>query len=151
MSPAIQEVIKTLHLNADDVPYVGREESRYRLLHARPSENLVVTQLWGQPGFRSGLHRHLAPVYGITTVGTWGHDTTYEYRPGSYIFETPGAPHRFYNGPDETNIYFVSTGILEWLDPETGEVTGMNSITDQVKEYFAACEAAGLPRPNILE
>lgn len=143
--------LRTLHIHADDLPFVDYMPGlELRYLQARPEENISVVELRAAPGAMTGLHRHAAPVFGITTRGQWGHDTSYEYRPGSYIFETPGVVHRFMNGPEITQAYFISTGAYEPIDAETLEVVGATTMQDGVTAYFEACEAAGHPRPNIL-
>jgi hypothetical protein len=145
------EVLKTLHIRVDEVPFVevfpGVE---HRVLQFRPENDLMVSELRAQPGASTSLHRHLAPVLGWTTQGAWGHDRTYSYRPESYIFETPGVLHQFLNGPELTRALYVTLGESELVDPESGEVTYRATLPDQFTGYLEACEAAGLPRPNVL-
>jgi 2,4'-dihydroxyacetophenone dioxygenase len=141
----------TLHLHADDVPFVTFQgATKTRVLHARPDEDFVVAQILAPPGEKSGLHKHNGPVFGWTNRGTWGHDERFEYRPGTYIFETPGVPHRFHAGPSEVDAVFVSYGTLDMLDPETAEVVATVSVASALRAYLEGCEAAGLSRPNVL-
>lgn len=145
------DTLKTMHISCDDVPYVEMEAGlEYRMLQARPCENLAVTQIRAQPYASSQLHRHVAPVLGYTTMGSWGHDRSFEYGPGSYIYETPGVLHRFLNGPELTEALFISLGDMEYVDPETGEVIQSLSAETMVVAYLEGCEAAGRPRPNVL-
>ncbi len=147
----LAELRKTLHIDAGEVPYVedapGRES---RLLHARADAPLLVTELRAQPGAVSPLHRHVSPVYGWTIEGAWGHDRQFLYRPGTYVFETPGVIHRFMNGPGVTRALYIQTGDVENIDPETRQIASVTRITDRIDRYFQGCEEAGLPRPNIL-
>ena len=143
--------LDTLHLHSDTVPFVDfGKGTKVRILHARPSENFIVTQINADPGCSSELHRHLGPVFGWTVEGTWGHDHTYEYRPGTYIFETPGVIHKFHAGPDPVNAVFVSYGVLEYIHEETLEVIASISSAEVLENYMQMCEKSGLPRPNVL-
>jgi quercetin dioxygenase-like cupin family protein len=145
--------LRTLHIHRDDVPFVPHSlglEIRY--LQFRPADNISVVELRAQPGASTPLHRHDSPVLGITTLGAWGHDTEYEYRPGSYIFETPGVVHQFMNGPEVSQAYFISTGSYVEVDPDTREPVDRPSTGGSALDfYFQQCESMGLPRPNVLE
>jgi quercetin dioxygenase-like cupin family protein len=148
--------LTTLHIHGDDVPWVqiGHIEKgsvEMRVLHAPVSGEFLVTQARVGPGVVSSLHRHIGPAFAYTTLGRWGHDDTYAYRPGTYVFETPGVLHRFYSGQEPiTEVTFVSYATLEFIDPDTLEVIGTETPADPVRRYFEACEEAGLPRPNVL-
>jgi 2,4'-dihydroxyacetophenone dioxygenase len=146
------ELLKTLHIHADDLPFVEFESGiKTRLLHARPQEGLVVTQIQASPGIVGRLHRHLEPVFGFTTRGTWGHDTDYKYRPGTYVYETPGVVHRFLAGPHEpAEAIFVSHGNLEWFDPETLEVVGVATPQVMLDAYVTKCAQLGHAAPSLL-
>ena len=145
-----RELLKTLHVHSEDLPFIeflpGYES---RILHVRPSDKLVVTQVRAQPGSMSALHRHPSPVYGWTLDGSWGHDHEYKYRPGTYIFETPSVIHRFVNGPSVTEAVFVSTGDLEFIDPETREVINVARPQELLDIYVAASEELGY-KPKVL-
>jgi quercetin dioxygenase-like cupin family protein len=150
---ALSTLSRTLHLSADDVPYVQTSPAapvRTRVLHARPDEGFVVMQLHASPGVVSSLHVHHGPVFGWTTEGRWGHDDGFAYRPGTYIFETPGVQHRFMSGPDDVEALYVLYGTVDMIDPDSGEVTGTHGPADVVNGYLRACEEAKLPRPNVL-
>jgi quercetin dioxygenase-like cupin family protein len=143
--------LATLHLHSKDIPWVDfGDGANVRILHARPSEDFVVTEILANPGWESKLHRHLRPVFGWTLDGRWGHDRTYEYRPGTYIFETPGVIHKFYGGDKPVNAVFVSYGSLEFIDENTREVIQSLAPEMIVKQYMEACEKTGVGRPNIL-
>lgn len=142
--------LKTLHIQSDDLPYVELEPGlEYRLLQVRPSEGLTVTQVRAQPGACSTLHQHTAPVFGFTVSGGWGHDDNYEYRPGSYIYETPGVPHRFLNGPEVSEVVFISLGDVEHLDPKSLKVVKRLTPSDIHGTFVAFCSAMGIA-PEIL-
>jgi quercetin dioxygenase-like cupin family protein len=144
-------IARTLHVATDDLPWVQAGPGfEMRVIHARLEEGWVVTQIRAQPGVAHGWHRHDAPVFGYTTAGAWGHDESYEYRPGTYIFETPGVVHRFFNGPEVTEAIFLSYADAEFLDLETNEVTGRVTRADMLESYLRGCDDLGVPRPNIL-
>ena len=141
----------TLHNHSDRIPWVDfGGGTRVRVLHARPAEDFIVTQIQAAPGSETQLHRHLGPVFGWTNEGRWGHDRTFEYKPGTYIFEPPGVIHKFYAGADPVDAIFVSHGALEYIDPETLEVTNRLTVEATLNYYLQACEQQGLPRPDVL-
>lgn len=142
---------KTLEIDADTVPYVALEGGlEFRLLQVRPEERLVVSQVRAAPNAVSRLHRHRRAVYGYTTRGAWGHDDTVPYRPGTYVYETPGVVHRFVNGGAETEAVFISHGDMEYLDPDTLQVADVITPEVMLEAYLSKCADAGLPRPGIL-
>lgn len=152
---------KTLHIRADDVPWViqpgGTVDEGYqpavatRVLHSRPRDSFIVAQIRAEPGATTALHRHKAPAMGFTEQGAWGHDHNFSYRPGVYLFETPGVLHRFINGPETSVVTFLHTGDIEFVDVESRETTAILALDDIVRGYFEACEEAGFDRPNILQ
>lgn len=143
--------LDTLHLHSNEIPFVDfGTGTKVRILHARPSEDFVVTQIHADPGCSQQLHRHLGPVFGWTVEGRWGHDHSYEYRPGTYIFETPGVIHKFHAGDKPVNAVFVGYGNLEYIDEATLEVTKAVTSAGILEYYLQMCEQAGLPRPNVL-
>ena len=145
-----RELLKTLHVHTDDLPFVEfTPGTETRLLQVRPRDRLVVTHIRARPGATSALHRHPSPVYGWTVAGGWGHDHQYLYKPGTYIFETPGVIHQFVNGPTATEAVFVSTGDLELIDPASRELIGVATPRQILDEYIAKCEAAGVI-PDVL-
>tara|TARA_R110000782_G_scaffold127769_1_gene219382 strand:- start:28474 stop:28923 length:450 start_codon:yes stop_codon:yes gene_type:complete len=143
--------LTTMHIHSDNIPWIDFLGGvPIRILHARPKEDFVVSQIRARPGSESGLHRHLGPVFGWTVSGHWGHDRNYEYRPGTYIFEPPGVIHKFLAGSEPVDAVFISHGTLEQIDPITLEVSQTVSPTAYLENYMAACEKAGHGRPDIL-
>ena len=143
---------RTLHINHDDVPWVqNRPGVKNRILHARPDENLIVSQSLFDPGVSVALHRHLSPVFAITQRGAWSHERgDLTYRPGVYVYEAVNVLHQFHNGPDTTEALFINMGNVEFVDPDTREVVRRESPASMLTRYYEKCEAAGLPRPNLL-
>ena len=151
MNAAEKLIVNTLHARFEDYPFVNLAPGiEIKLVHARLSQNLTVIQMRVQPFAKTGLHRHLAPQYGLTTMGAWGHDPhEFLYRPNSYICEPVGEIHRFHNGPDVSEAYFIRTGETESFD-DKGQLTGRQNAEGFLKIYLERCEAAGLRRPSIL-
>jgi quercetin dioxygenase-like cupin family protein len=153
MSTYVWDPAGTLHVHNEDVPFVDQGGSgiEMRLLQASADDNVVSAEYRFAPGIIGPLHRHLGPVHGFTSEGRWGHDINFDYRPGSYIYEVPGIIHRFMSGPDgSVQAFFVEYGGIEAIDGESFEPLAMLGAQERVTLYFNACEAAGLPRPNIL-
>jgi quercetin dioxygenase-like cupin family protein len=150
----IEELQNTLHLHEDDVPWVSYQRagvvSSRRMLHVRPDEDLAVTQLRCDAGVVGALHRHHGPVFALTESGTWGHDTSFRYRHGTYVYETPGVVHRFLSGPESVTATFISIGNIDILDDD-GALVSCYTPSGMLAAYFEACEAQGLPRPDVLE
>lgn len=140
-----KELEKTLHIHSVDLPYItvgfGTES---RVLIARPKEGLFAIQFRAQPGVKSPLHKHRTPVIGFTLSGMWGHDDQYLYRPGTFIYETPGVIHQFINGPDVTEAVFVGDPNLDFVDPETLEVTGSYTGAEMIANYVQKCKEQGV-------
>ena len=144
-------MFRTLHSNPDDegLPWIPSSPGiALRVLHARPSENLIATQFRAQPNAETSLHRHDGPVFGVAISGAWGHDRQYLYRAGTYIYETPGVVHRFLNGPDTSEVYFINQGNIEFM--EDGKVASRVAAADMLRNDLEGCETVGLARPNIL-
>ena len=146
-------LITTLHKKFDDHPWVSVYKgsgTESRLLHARPEQKMTVVQFRACPGARTGLHRHLGPVLGITTKGAWSHHPEeFPYQADSYVCE-PTELHRFHNGPDLTEVFYINLGDTEWYDEEGREVIGRTNASIVVERYLQGCEEMGLPRPNVL-
>jgi len=147
----IQEVATTLHLHSTELPYIDLGFGMsFRILHARPKESLFVTQILAEPFTESHTHRHHIGNFGFTLRGQWGHDKRYLYGPGTYVFETPGVVHQFFNGPEVSEILFSGNPSLEFIDVESGEVTGRNNSDTMLERYHELCREAGV-RPAYLE
>jgi quercetin dioxygenase-like cupin family protein len=149
---SIEHRIWTGHISCDDVPWIGTgvDGMEIRLVHYREAEEMTATQMRAAPFTVSSTHRHLGPQHAITYAGCWGHDTNYEYRRGTYIFEPVGVAHKFFSGPEPVDAFFVGYGKSQWIDEETGEAGEPTTVASHVARYFEQCEAQGLPRPNIL-
>ena len=145
-----KELEKTLHIHSSDLPYIdlgGGNESR--ILMARPEENIYAIQFRAQPFIKSPLHKHRDPLIGYTLKGRWGHDESYEYLPGTFVFETPGVVHQFINGPEITEVVFIGNPNIEVVDPETLEVIGSYDGVEMINAYMQKCKEQGA-EPRFL-
>jgi 2,4'-dihydroxyacetophenone dioxygenase len=153
MSAYVWDPAGTLHIHNEDIPFVDQGGSgiEIRLLQASADDGVVTAEYRFAPGLVGTLHRHGGPVYGFTSEGRWGHDTNFDYRRGTYVYEVPGIIHRFMSGSDgPVQAFFVEYGGIEAIDEESFEPIVMLGVKERVALYFDSCEAAGLPRPNIL-
>jgi 2,4'-dihydroxyacetophenone dioxygenase len=142
--------IDTAHVHGDELPWVSGGNVTFRLLLARPEENLIVTHWRSKPNVASGVHRHLGSVLVYTLAGTWSHrPDVMDYRPGSYVSEPVGAVHQFFAGPTEVEAVGYSFGDNETIGPD-GEVTGRETFKDKLDLYYRLCETQGFGRPKIL-
>src|SRR3546814_9327851 len=81
---------------------------------------------------------------GFTLKGAWGHDEQYLYRPGTYIFETPGVIHQLLNGPEESEILFFGDLALDFVDPETLDVISVVTADKIIDKYLQKSEEKGV-------
>lgn len=148
---AMDAIVETLHVHSDDLPWVSLQEGmELRLLHVSVEDNFVVQHVRAQPGVRTELHRHSDPVFGFTLKGAWGHDESYSYVPGTYIYEMPGVVHRFLNGPEVSEAVFVVHGTIDILDAQ-GEVTRSSIPASALLDaYLDLCAKEGHPAPRLL-
>ncbi len=141
-----RELEKTLHIHSHDLPYVEfGEGTSICILQARPEDGIFTALFKAEPFAFTELHMHRTkqPVVGFTLKGAWGHDHQYLYRPGTYIYETPGVVHQFLNGPEVTEAIFFGAGAVDFVHPDTLEVT-KTITTDQILQvYIRRCEELG--------
>jgi 2,4'-dihydroxyacetophenone dioxygenase len=147
-----KELEKTKHLHTNDLPYLDIDDGMaFRILNALPEHNYYVTQIKAQPFCTGGLHKHPFSngTSAFTLKGAWGHDQQFLYRPGTYVFETPGVIHQFMNGPEESEILFFGELAADFVDPDTLEVRSSVNAERIMKHYLDQCEEQGL-RPEYL-
>lgn len=150
---AIQAVhMTTTHRDVEDFPWVsGGPGLMRRIIHASVEDSLSVTQLRAEPFWTSGLHLHAGTTMGWTTSGAWSHvPDDYNYKPGTYVFEAVNELHRFRNGPGITEAIFMTIGPVDYYDDEGTTMIGRDDAAAKLRSYLEGCEAAGLPRPNVL-
>lgn len=154
MPVAVPGVPATIHRAHDEIPFVElRPGLHAQLVHVNLDTGLWVIRNRVEPGVRSQRHRHLGTVYAFTIAGNWRY---LEYPdicgPGSYLFEPAGSIHTQYvldTNTGLTDIWFAVFGDNEDIDEE-GNVIGRYGAGVMLERYLGKCEAAGLPRPNIV-
>ena len=147
----IEERPVAVHIGADDLPWVDiGDGSKLKVLQVKATEGLWIVQNIFQAGYTVPTHRHTGPVWGYTISGAWRYKE-YEYvnRAGSFLYEPAGSVHTLECIEDETNVWFQMYGANLNLDPE-GNIESVFDGPGTMAAYYALCEAAGLPRPNVL-
>jgi 2,4'-dihydroxyacetophenone dioxygenase len=140
-----------VHIGADDLPWVDiGDGSKLKVLQVKATEGLWIVQNIFQAGYTVPTHRHTGPVWGYTISGAWRYKE-YEYvnRAGSFLYEPAGSVHTLECVEDGTNVWFQMYGANLNLDAE-GNIESVFDGPGTLAAYYALCEAAGLPRPNVL-
>jgi 2,4'-dihydroxyacetophenone dioxygenase len=140
-----------VHIGADDLPWVDiGDGSKLKVLQVKATEGLWIVQNIFSAGYTVPTHRHTGPVWGYTISGAWRYKE-YEYvnRAGSFLYEPAGSVHTLEAVEDDTNVWFQMYGANLNLDAE-GNIESVFDGPGTLAAYYALCEAAGLPRPNVL-
>ena len=102
------------------------------------------------PEIEVQTHRHTGPVWGYTRSGAWKYrEYDYVNRAGSFLYEPSGSVHTLQCIEDQTRVFFHMYGANVNLDAN-GKVDSVVDGLVTLEFYFAACQAQGLPRPNVL-
>jgi quercetin dioxygenase-like cupin family protein len=150
-APTSSEIPAAIHYGADDLPFVDiGEGSMMKVLMVDVAQELWIVENIFQAGYTVQTHRHTGPVYGYTTSGAW-HYKEYDYvnRAGSFLFEPTGSVHTLECLEDDTRVWFQMYGQNLNLDAD-GNVESVFDGPGTLEGYYLLCEAAGLPRPNVL-
>ena len=148
MTPAPPNAV---HIGADDLPWVDiGPGAKLKVLQVRECEGLWVVANIFPAGYAVQTHRHTGPVWGYTVAGAWK-DREYDYinRAGSFLYEPAGSVHTLECVEDETMVWFHMYGANLNLDSD-GNVESVTDGAGTLAAYYMLCEAAGLPRPNVL-
>ena len=140
-----------VHIGADDLPWVDiGPGAKLKVLQVREREGLWVVANIFPAGYAVQTHRHTGPVWGYTVAGAWKY-REYDYinRAGSFLYEPAGSVHTLECVEDETMVWFHMYGANLNLDSD-GTVESVTDGAGTLAAYFMLCEAAGLPRPNVL-
>jgi quercetin dioxygenase-like cupin family protein len=147
----IEERPVAVHIGADDLPWVDiGDGSKLKVLQVRATEGLWIVQNIFQAGYTVPTHKHTGPVWGYTISGAW-HYKEYDYvnRAGSFLYEPAGSVHTLECLEDDTNVWFQMYGANLNLDAE-GNIESVFDGPGTLAAYYALCEAAGLPKPNVI-
>ena len=139
------------HIGRDDLPWVEiGGGSKLRVLQVKRGEGLWIVENIFQAGYAVQTHRHTGPVWGYTASGAWKY-AEYDYvnRAGSFLYEPAGSVHTLQCVEDDTRVWFHMYGANLNLDTN-GNVESVTDGAQALAGYYALCEAAGLPRPDVL-
>jgi len=133
-------------IGEDESPWVPFGDSAaIRHLSFDVRTGSVCNILWVKGGGKIGTHRHRSAVSAVTLEGSWGY---YEYdwiaRPGSYVYEHPGAAHTLYSDdPQGMKALFWIHGPIEFFD-DNGVYTETTDVFWFINHYISHCEKHGL-------
>ena len=147
----IEERPVAIHIGADDLPWVDiGDGSKLKVLQVKATEGLWIVQNIFQAGYTVPTHRHTGPVWGYTISGAW-HYKEYDYvnRAGSFLYE-PAAPSTPWSASRTTPT--CGSRCTAPTSTSTPRATSRASSTGPgtLAAYYALCEAAGLPKPNVV-
>ena len=145
---------EAVHLGVDDIPWVELGDgSLMRLLQVRIREGLWIVHTRFNPGYEVQTHKHTGPVWGYTNSGAWKYkEYDYVNRAGSFLYEPAGSVHTLMVPADTegvTDVWFQIYGANLNLDAD-GNIESIIDAAGVLAAYYALCEAAGLPRPDVL-
>ena len=142
---------EALHLGRDDLPFVEiGDGNKLKVLHVDEKEGLWIVENIFQAGYEVQRHRHTGPVYAFTTSGAWKYkEYPYVNRAGSFLYEPANSVHTLQCVEDNTHVWFQIYGANLNLD-EHGNVESVVDGALTLSAYYMLCEAAGLPKPNVL-
>ena len=148
---AIETAPEALHLGRDDLPFVEiGDGNKLKVLHVDEKEGLWIVENIFQAGYEVQKHRHTGPVWGYTVAGAWKYkEYDYVNRGGSFLYEPAGSVHTLQCIEDDTRVWFHMYGVNLNLDAD-GNVESVTDGASALAGYYALCEAAGIPRPNVL-
>jgi quercetin dioxygenase-like cupin family protein len=140
-----------VHIGADELPFAPVPDgTMLKVLQVREQEGLWIIQTIFPAGYEVQTHRHTGPVWGYTVSGAWKYkEYDYVNRAGSFLYEPANSVHTLQAVEDDTNVWFHMYGANLNLDAD-GNVESVTDGASALAAYYALCEAAGIPRPNVL-
>ncbi len=148
---SLQPTPTAVHIGANDLPFVEiGGGNKLKVLQVKKGEGLWIIENVFQAGFEVQTHRHTGPVWGYTYSGAWKYkEYDYVNRAGSFLYEPAGSIHTLECIENETRVFFHMYGANLNLDAD-GKVDSVADGPITLEFYLAACQAQGLPRPNVL-
>ncbi|KZS63365.1 2,4'-dihydroxyacetophenone dioxygenase family protein [Mycobacterium ostraviense] len=133
------DVPAAVHIGADELPFVDiGDGSMLKVIQVKEAEGLWIVENVFRAGYEVQRHKHTGPVFAYTTSGSWRYkEYSYINRAGSFLYEPAGSTH--------TQIYGANLNL-----DAAGNVESVFDGPSTLANYRALCEAAGLPRPNVL-
>lgn len=143
-----------LHRGESDLPFVPYQEGvTFQLLQVDIEGGFFVVRVRGEPGRTIQRHKHTGEIFAFTSAGSWKYLEYPEVNTaGSYLYEPAGSVHTLHfpeTNTEITDVSFVLHGANLNLDAE-GNVESVLDASAALAVYCAACENAGLPRPNVI-
>ena len=142
---------EAIHLGADEIPWVEiGNGNKLKVLMVDEGQGLWIVENIFQGGFEVIPHKHTGPVYAYTTRGAWKYkEYDYVNRAGSFLYEPAGSVHTLECIEDDTQVWFHMYGSNLNLDDD-GNIASVADGAGTLAHYYARCEEAGLPRPNVI-
>jgi quercetin dioxygenase-like cupin family protein len=145
----------TVHIGADDLPYVdfgGGVE--LQVLQIDLNQGLWVVRARFQPGTVVQPHYHTGPVLAVTLQGRWFYKESPEQvnSPGSYLFEPASSIHTLTIPEDQdgpTIAWFAVYGPNVNLDAD-GKVDTIMDAGTLLEIYRAECRASGRACDGVI-
>jgi quercetin dioxygenase-like cupin family protein len=148
------EIPTAIHRGADELPWVDiGEGSLLKVLQVKEREGLWVIQNRFSSGYEVQTHKHTGPVYAFTNSGAWRYrESDFVNTAGSFLYEPAGSVHTLIvpaDNTEPTEVSFAIWGANLNLDAE-GNVESIVDAGGILQAYYMLCEAAGLPKPNVI-
>lgn len=142
---------EAVHIGTDELPFVDVGGGNLlKVIMVDEGQGLWIIENVFQAGFAVQTHKHTGPVYGYTVSGAWKYkEYDYVNRAGSFLFEPAGSVHTLTCIEDNTRVWFQMYGSNLNLD-EDGNIASVADGAGTLAHYYARCEEAGLPRPNVV-
>ena len=147
----IESAPTAVHVGADELPFVDIGGGNLlKVIQVKEREGLWIVENIFMSSFEVQRHRHTGPVWGYTTSGAWKYkEYDYVNRAGSFLYEPANSVHTLQCIEDGTDVWFHMYGANLNLDAD-GNVESVTDGASALAGYYALCEAAGIPRPNVL-
>lgn len=143
-----QGVFDANYIEASSLPFfpVPMKGTEIKLLRVNPISGQFILVQKSQPDAIINIHKHYGAVIGYTQQGAWGYkEYDWVARKGDFVFEPSGSTHTLYTPPgdEETIIFFVIDGALEFLD-DKGKTMVMFDWKLALDLYHNYCRANNL-------
>ena len=145
------DIPTAVHIGADELPFVDLPDgSKLKVIQVKEAEGLWIVENVFRAGYEVHRHKHTGPVYAYTTSGAWKYkEYDYVNRAGSFLYEPAGSVHTLQVLEEDTHVRFQIYGANLDLDAD-GQVESVVDGPGALNTYLTLCEAANLPRPNVL-
>lgn len=150
----LEVVPSAVHRADSNLPYVFIGNGiELKVLQIKVEEGLWVIRNRFHPGAKVQTHKHTGTVFAFTTQGAWKYaESDFVNVPGSYLYEPAGSVHTLTvpeSNTEVTEAWFAITGANLNLDAN-GNVETVVDAGLVLQYYTAACEAAGLGKPDVI-